>query len=292
MRIALIVNKIAGNGGCGQKYLGVANYFQSAGINFTPMFTEKPGHATELARQAVQSGYEAVVSMGGDGTLNEVVNGVAGSGVILGFIPAGSGNDFGRTFGVSSRDTVGACKVIARAKVQEINIGRVGERHFINIAGAGFDAEVGLTANTWGKRYFRGYMAYVASILRQLVFYTPQEVDIELDGQVRHAKVWFVAIANARYFGGGLMIAPQAELDDDLFDVCIVKEITKFELIKLIPKTFKGEHVHHQAVEMHRARRVRISSLAKMAVQADGEVLGMLPKEFYIATAKQKVFLP
>jgi len=292
LHIALIVNRIAGNGRCGKLYPSVEKYLRDAKMDFTPMFTERPGHAVELAKQAAMAGYDAVVSMGGDGTLNEVVNGIAGNSVVLGFIPAGSGNDFGRTVGIGSYSTDTACRVIAKGNVQEINIGQVNGRYFINIAGSGFDAEVGLTANTWGKKHFRGYMAYVASILRQLVVFKPQEVVIELDGTARQAKVWFVAIANARYFGGGLMIAPQADLYDDLFDVCIVKEITKFELLKMIPKVFKGEHVHHPAVELHRATHVRVSSPVQLAVQADGEVLGKLPQEFKIAPFKQKVFLP
>jgi len=292
LRVALIVNKVAGNGRCGRLYPSVDKFFRDANIEFTPMFTESRGHAVLLAKQAAQAGYGAVVSMGGDGTLNEVVNGIAGSGVVLGFIPAGSGNDFGRTVGIGSQSCDTACQVIAKGQVQEINLGQVNGRYFINIAGSGFDAEVGLTANTWGKKHFRGYMAYVASILRQLVFFTPQEVVIELDGATRKAKVWFVAIANARYFGGGLMIAPQAELHDDLFDVCIVKDVSKLELLKMIPKVFKGGHIHHPAVEMHRAAHVRVASMGRLAVQADGEVLGNLPQEFKIAPVKQKVFLP
>ncbi|MBS3873649.1 MAG: diacylglycerol kinase family lipid kinase [Firmicutes bacterium] len=292
MRIALIVNRSAGHGQCGRKYTHVAEYFKSAGLDFTPLFTEGPGHATALAKQAVHDGYEAVVSMGGDGTLNEVVNGLAGSSAILGFIPAGSGNDFGRTFGLKLQDIVTACQVIVKGKVQEIDVGQIGERRFINIAGAGLDAEVGLMANVWGKKYFRGYTAYVASILRQLFSFKPQEITIELDHTTIKTKAWFVAIANARFFGGGLMIAPHADLNDGLFDVCIVKDLAKLELIKMIPKVFKGDHIHHRAVEIHRSRRVYLSASSKMATQADGEVLGTLPREFCIAPNKQKVFLP
>jgi len=292
MRIALIVNRSAGHGQCGRKYPFVADYFKTAGLSFTPLFTEGSGHATALAKQAVQEGYEAVVSMGGDGTLNEVVNGLSCSSAILGFIPAGSGNDFVRTLGIKPHDIETACQVIAQGRVEEIDIGQIGERSFINIAGAGFDAEVGLMANVWGKKYFRGYTAYVASILRQLISFQPQEVTIELDDVTITTKAWFVAIGNARFFGGGLMIAPQAELTDGLFDVCIVKDLAKLALIKMIPKVFKGEHIHHPAVEMHRSRRVFLSSPTKMATQADGEVLGTLPREYRIAPCKQKVFLP
>jgi len=292
MQIALIVNRSAGHGRCGQKYTFVAEYFKTAGLTFTPLFTDGPGHATALAKQAVQEGYEAVVSMGGDGTLNEVINGLACSSAILGFIPAGSGNDFVRTLGLKPHDILTACKVIVKGRVEEIDIGQIGERRFINIAGAGLDAEVGLMANVWGKKYFRCYTAYVASILRQLITFQPQEINIELDHTTVTTKAWFVAIANAQFFGGGLMIAPQAKLNDGLFDVCIVKDLTKLALIKMIPKVFKGEHIHHPAVEMHRSRRVFLSSSTKMATQADGEVLGTLPREFRIAPCKQKVFLP
>lgn len=291
-RMAIIVNPAAGDGKCKQRYPLVQDYFKTRGIEFKPYFTERRGHGMELARQALHEGYDRIVSMGGDGTLSEVVNGIVNSDVILGFIPAGSGNDFGRTFGLKSGDVLGACKFIEREHVREVDLCVTEGKYFINVAGAGFDAEVGHMANIWGKRYFPGHMAYVASILRELVAYAPQEMTIELDERTMHTRAWLVAVANARYFGGGMMIAPSAEVDDGQLDVYIIKATSKFELLKVLPTVFTGKHVNHLAVECHQARRVRLSSPERLVTQADGEILGTLPREFKISGQKIRMILP
>lgn len=291
-RIALIVNPVAGDGKCLRKLPEVEGLLTGAGIEYTILQTQSVGHAAFLAKQAAQDGFTTVVSMGGDGTLNEVVNGLVGTDCVLGFIPAGSGNDFGRTFGLRSGDVGQACSVILGENVQEIDLGYTEGKYFLNVAGAGFDAEVGHMANVWGKKYFPGHLAYIASILRQLVRFTPREMHIKLDGKMIATKAWLVAIGNARFFGGGMMIAPSAEVDDKLFDVCVIGATSKLELLKVLPKVFKGDHVHHNAVRCYRAAHVKLSSNSSMVTQADGEILGILPREFIISENRIKVLLP
>ena len=292
-RIALIVNPIAGDGKCLNKLPKVENLLTGAGVEYTTLMTQSAGHAISLAKQAARDGFTTIISMGGDGTLNEVVNGIIGAAeCVLGFIPAGSGNDFGRTFGLRSGDVGQACDVILRGNVREIDLGYTEGKYFLNVAGAGFDAEVGHMANVWGKKYFPGQLAYIASILRQLVSFNPRDMHIELDGRLIDTKAWLVAVGNARFFGGGMMIAPAAEVDDRLFDVCVIGATSKLELLKVLPKVFKGDHVHHKAVKCYRASHVKLSSSSTMVTQADGEVLGTLPREFIIAAQRIKVLLP
>jgi len=290
--IALIVNLTAGYGRCRLKYPEVAAYLKQNKIKAKSFFTEKRGHGEELARQAVHEGFEMVVSMGGDGTLNEVVNGVAGSQVTLGYIPAGSGNDFGRIFGLKKGEVIKACSVLKDGHVRAVDLCRTNGRFFINVAGAGFDAEVGHMANIWGKRYFSGAGAYVASILRQLAAFSPREMVIEIDDQRICTKAWAVVAANARYFGGGFMIAPTAEIDDGLLDVYIIGELSKAGLLMVLPRVVTGGHVSHPAVAFRRAKRVRISSAYALAAQADGEIIGRLPQEFEITGQKINMILP
>ncbi|MDP3488357.1 MAG: diacylglycerol kinase family lipid kinase [Bacillota bacterium] len=291
-RTALIVNPIAGDGKCLSKLPKVESILTGAGFEYTILITQSAGHAVSLAKQAAQDGFSTVISMGGDGTLNEVVNGLVGTTCALGFIPAGSGNDFGRTFGLRSGDLGQACTVILQGNVREIDLGYTEGKYFLNVAGAGFDAEVGHMANVWGKQYFPGHLAYIASILRQLVRFSPRDMHIELDGKVVDAKAWLVAVGNARFFGGGMMIAPAAEVDDRLFDICVVGATSKLEFLKVLPKVFKGDHVHHKAVKCYRASHVKLSSNSTMVTQADGEILGTLPREFIIAAQRIKVILP
>ncbi|MBS3949386.1 MAG: diacylglycerol kinase family lipid kinase, partial [Peptococcaceae bacterium] len=150
-RIALIVNPIAGDGKCLRKLPKVEKILTGARVEYTTLMTQSAGHAVLLAKQAAQDGFTTVISMGGDGTLSEVVNGLAGTTCVLGFIPAGSGNDFGRTFGLRSGDVEQACAVIIQEDVREIDLGYTEGKYFLNVAGAGFDAEVGHMANVWGK---------------------------------------------------------------------------------------------------------------------------------------------
>lgn len=292
-RYAIIVNLTAGDGRCRKLWKDVEGYLRNNGVSFTPFFTEQPGHATLLACQAVEQGYEVVVSMGGDGTLNEVVNGLYGKNCTLGLIPAGSGNDFGRTFGLKSGDVRSACELLLTGKEKKIDIGIAEDKkYFINVAGAGFDAEVGQMANLWGKKYFPGQLAYVASILRQLISFNPQDLSIALDGQDYSSKAWLVAVGNAQYFGAGLQVAPGAVVDDGLFDVCIIRETSKLELLRVLPSVSKGEHVKHPAVSIHRAKVVSIEGSRKLVCQADGEIIGNLPVTFRIADEQLSVILP
>jgi len=290
--IALIVNLTAGHGKCRAKYPEVVDYFKQTNTETKSFFTQRKGHGEELAHQAVREGFDVVVSMGGDGTLNEVVNGLANSTTTLGFIPAGSGNDFGRTFGLTNGQVAKACRVLTEGQVRTVDLCRANGRFFINVAGAGFDAEVGHMANVWGKRYFPGHGAYIASILRQLVAFSPREMAIEVDGRDVSTKAWMVAVANARYFGGGFMVAPTAVVDDGLLDVYIIKETSKMGLLRVLPRVMTGDHVSHPAVEFHRAKRVTLNSPHTLAVQADGELIGKLPQAFSIAEHKLKVILP
>lgn len=291
-RIALIVNPIAGDGKCKRKLPEVERIFTKANVDYTVFTTEHAGHAESLTKQALEQGYKTIISMGGDGTLNEVVNGLVGSQAVLGLIPAGSGNDFGRTFGLKSGNIEQACSIIIAGNTREIDVGCTAGKYFINVAGAGFDAEVGHMANVWGKKYFSGHMAYVASILRQLVRFSPKVMDIELDGNPVQVKAWLVAVANARYFGGGLMIAPTAQVDDQKFDVYVIEETSKLELLRVLPKVFTGAHITHPAVHRYHAAQVVLSAHSEMVTQADGEILGTLPRVFKIASQRISVLLP
>ncbi len=290
--IALIVNLTAGFGKCRQKYPEVTATLERQNVKAKSFFTERRGHGEELARQAVREGFEVVVSMGGDGTLNEVVNGIAGSQATLGFIPAGSGNDFGRTFGLKNGEVAEACSVLFGGHVREVDLCRTNGRFFINVAGAGFDAEVGHMANVWGKRYFSGATAYLASILRQLVVFSPREMVVELDERRVSTKAWMVVVANARYFGGGFMIAPTAKVDDGLLDVYIIGVLSKVGLLMVLPRVVTGGHVSHPVVAFHQAKRVKLSSPHALVAQADGELVGHLPQEFAITGEKIKMLLP
>ena len=291
-KYALIVNLIARNGRCRRLWPDIENRLKGAEVEYRAYFTEKAGHAQELAREAAQSGYDTVVSVGGDGTLSEVVNGIYGTGATLGVIPAGSGNDFCRAFAFDLKDLDLSCDILLSGISRPVDVGRVDGRYFINVGGAGFDAEVGNMANIWGKKYFPGFLAYVASILRVLLSFSPRELTITLDDQEIQRRAWLVAVGNAQYFGGGLRVTPNADVSDGLFDVCVVGETSKLELLRVLPRVCKGEHLGHPAVDVYRASQVTISGPGELVSQADGEIIGHLPVQFSIAEMQLQVILP
>jgi diacylglycerol kinase family enzyme len=147
-------------------------------------------------------------------------------------------------------------------------------------------------ANIWGKKYFPGFAAYVASILRVLLSFSPRELTITLDGEEHRLKAWLVAVGNAQYFGGGLQVTPNADVFDRLFDVCVVGGTGKLELLRVLPRVFKGAHLDHPAVKVFRASRVTIAGPTELVSQADGEIIGHLPVEFAIADQQLQVILP
>jgi len=274
MKTLFIVNPAAGRNNSNKIWKEIRTY-----INFAYDFilTKAPGEATEIAKSAVRQGFTRVVAVGGDGTVSEVVNGIAGNDVELGIVPAGSGNDFIKALRVPQRP-MDALSVIERGHSQEVDLGKHDGGFFINVAGAGFDAE---TLNTNKNiKFLRGPLAYVTSVILTLIRYSPKNAEITVDGKTYYRKLWLVAVANGQYFGGGMKISPDAVIDDGMFDVCLVNEISRFEIIKFLPKVFSGAHRDHKAFQVIRGREVKIEFEAPTMVQADGEIIGHTPVTF------------
>lgn len=288
MRYRIVVNPTAGRGAAAHRWQVVAAELAHLGVAYAPHFTTGPGDATAVARRAAAEGFEAVVSAGGDGTLTEVVNGlvgVAGPGraLPLGVLPLGSGNDFARTAGIS-RDLLAAARLLAQPAPRPIDLGRTGGRYFINVASAGMDAEVSRMMNA-DLRWLRGSTAYVVATFATLLRLRPVEVVLELDGTVHRARAVLVAVGNGRFYGGGMMVTPHAELDDGLFDLCVLGAMGRLEFVRAFPTVYRGEHLSHPKVTTYRARRVvlRTAGGERLLAQADGEVIGEAPQEFVVA---------
>ncbi len=246
--------------------------------------TRRPGHARELARDAASRGYDLVVAFGGDGTVHEVVNGIMReerAEAALGIVPAGTGNDIARSFGVPS-DPAEACRVLREKPVlRRMDLARVKDRYFVGVGGAGFDAEVAALCNRWPK-YLPGTITYVLGIFALLATFNPVEVELALDGEVLRQRILLVALGNTQYYGGGMRMCPLARPDDGLLEVVVAGPLGKLETIRLLPTLFKGRHILHRLVSCYRAREVSIRSATPLSLQADGEVLGQLPATFRV----------
>ncbi|MFO7152004.1 MAG: diacylglycerol kinase family lipid kinase [Bacillota bacterium] len=260
-----------------------------ASIDFPHEFalTQGPGQATEIAREAVRAGYDKVVAIGGDGTIREVVQALAHTEACLGVIPAGTGNDFGRSLGIPPEPR-GALEIIKGGYVRRVDLLRSGQNFFANVVGAGLDAEV-VDAVNRGPKVMTGTITYVVQLLRVLAGYSTSEVTLEIDGRTVKRKAWLVAVSNARFFGGGMMICPDALVDDGLLDVCIVNEISKAELLRFLPTVFSGKHKSHPAFEVLKGKRVRMEFAPPAKVQADGDIIDFTPMEFSVEPGALRV---
>ena len=259
------------------------------------METAAEGQGRELARRAVEEGAKIVVAAGGDGTLNEVVNGLMESGedrrnVTLGLLPLGTGNDFARCIGLGT-DLKLAVETLFNGKSQSVDVGQAQGRWFINIAGCGFDAIVAERVNR-GFRLLHGTSAYLAAIAHSLLHLKAAELTLTLDGETHHIRALMCSVANATSYGGGMKVTPDARIDDGLFDICLLADAGRMEFVRAFPCVFKGSHITHPKVTMLRARNVYIESDPPLPLLIDGEVLGTTPVTFTLVPNALQILIP
>lgn len=277
----IILNPVAGRGRGARVESDLRRHLESEGLGFDLVRTAGRGHAVELAERAVHDGFELIVAAGGDGTTHEVVNGLmAASGGreagTLGVIPIGSGSDFAHTAGVPT-DLQAACHRLLDGQVRVVDVGLItmpgqAPRYFDNTLGIGFDGVV--TVEAAKVRWLRGMALYLPVVLKTvfLSLKIPQ-VTIKYDDEELALPALMICVANGPREGGGFFVAPQAQPDDGLFDLCITREVSRPAMLGLIPHFIQGTHVDKEPVTMARAKRVSISSRDDLVAHVDGEVL-------------------
>jgi YegS/Rv2252/BmrU family lipid kinase len=280
LKTELIVNLTAG-GGKPHKHLNtVLKYLKENGLNFKVCTTSYQGEAVELAQKAADNGAELIVSVGGDGTVNEIVNGIMKSknDPSLGIIPLGWANDFIKSTDIPS-DIIEACKILIKGKTKKIDIGVINNQiYFANICGVGFDAEVAHLANQLKTRHpnwnsLNAFVYVFATVKKLLSPFSCHNLKIKFDGQEIHSKILFIAISNGKIYGGRFTITPEAILDDGLLEICLVEEMGRFKYLSIIPKVFKGTHASIKGINFYRAKKVVIQSSEPVLAQVSGEVI-------------------
>ena len=298
----LIVNPVAANGAVGRNWPRVRDFLRAEGVEFDAVLTEEPGHAIHLARQALEEGYRTIVAVGGDGTVNEVVNGLVVEGsvdpeVALGIIPWGTGADFTRTLG-TPRNYMEAGRRLLRLETQSVDLGRIiclregqeVERYFINAAGLGFDGEIAELANRFPK-VLGGTLTYLVCLFIGLVTYRNKNVEFSFDGQRVRGRINSVIVCNGRYLAGGMLAAPDASIEDGIFDVVILGNLNKLEVVVNIPKIYKGTHLTVPKVSLCHAKEIHVEAQERMFLQADGELVGEAPATFQIVPQALRVLV-
>jgi diacylglycerol kinase (ATP) len=272
--IALLTNPTAGKGRGAKVRQRVVGRLRAAGLTVRDLSGRDAGEALELARQCVADGVDALVVCGGDGMVHLAVQAVANTGIPLGIVPAGTGNDVARYFDLPRKDPDAAVDRVVAGTTRTVDLARSGSQFFVTVLAAGFDAKVNERANrmTWPK----GQMRYNIATLAELRVFEPLSYTLQLDDRQVSLQAMLVAVGNGPSFGGGLRITEGAVLDDGLLDVVIIKPISKPDLIRTYPKLFKGTHVHHPQYEHHLVRSVTIAAPGIVAY-ADGERFGPLP---------------
>ncbi len=291
----VIVNPVAGAYSTRRKWPRISRLMKYVGLSFDYQYTEGIGHAIELARAATSAGYPYVVAVGGDGTVNEVANGIlrstGASSTVLGVVSTGTGSDFARSVGIP-RHYASACSCLTSQRRSVIDVGVVEYRSkgqtlrrcFVNTAGIGFDAAaVEMTERL--PKYFGGTIPYLAGLLRALFGYRNKSVVLHVGDKVETARMLSVVVANGSYFGGGMHVAPEASLNDNLLDVVVIGDVGKFELLKALPMVYKGTHGTHPKVSIEKATNITVQSSEQILVHADGELLGEGPASFWLMPA-------
>ena len=287
-----IINPAAGAGKTAHRWPRIMELLKSIGLRFEHDWTEAPGHAVELAREAAQKGYEQIVSVGGDGTINEVINGLYANGnisdIMLGIISTGTGGDYARAVGVR-RPYEEMCQCFLNPKKLTVDLGVVEymsngnkvKRLFANFAGMGFDAEI-VRRTTRQFKSMGSTASYLMGLLTTLMFYRNKQVSLVIDGEVIDREVCTVIMNNGKYGGGGMLTAPGADLTDGYFDVLIIGDMSKPDLLWSLPRIYKGTHLTHPKVELRKAKEIEIHTEESLSLQADGELLGQVPARFSI----------
>jgi len=264
-------------------------------FKYSPVFTEYPRHAIQLSCDLIEKGFKKIIVVGGDGTMNEVVNGLflqqrfRTTRIILGMITVGTGNDWGRMFSIP-KDYEQAVSVLKKCNtclqdagtVKYMNSDEQNHRYFINIAGLGFDAVVTKKTNAQKERGKSSTLLYFYNILSSLFSYSYADACISIDGKDYRNKVFSMNVGIGKYNGGGMMQVPAAVPDDGLFDLTIIRKISKPDLIVSLKRLYNGTIAQHPKVTTYTGKEIRIDSPEKILLETDGESLGHTPLEFNI----------
>jgi diacylglycerol kinase (ATP) len=289
MEYKIIANPAAGKGKATALIEEVRSALREHKVKFDVVLTKAPGDAADLARLAAEEGWQVIVSLGGDGTASEVIGGLAGTNSVLGIISCGTGNDIARSLGVPI-NTEQAINTLLAGRKRRIDVGWEKDQLFANIAGVGFSCEVTCQANA--MRRLKGSLAFLAATYKALSSMKARQVRIEMDGEIIETKVVSVTISNMKYAGGGMVFAPDAIVDDGLFDICIVRDIGKISFALTFPQMYKDTGARHPALSRHRARSVRIFAEQPIEKLFDGNINGKTPLEAKILPKAIDVLVP
>ena len=307
MKTAVIVNPHSAGGQTATRWPALREAIEARLGPVESFFTERAGHATQLARRLLQGGFDRILGVGGDGTFNEIANGfLAGdepvrASACLGLLPMGTGGDFQRSLGIPATP-VEAIGVIATGRCREIDVGRADfqahggrreQRYFVNLVSFGMGGEVSARARNAARR-FGGKAAFFYATLRVFLTYRGKPVRLILDetGPAREYRILNVAVGNGRFHGGGMYVCPEARLDSGWLEVTVIEDLSLYTLLRDHRYLYDGNIYEHPKCHHFRARTLQASSPVETRIEVDGEPLGRLPLTLTVLPRRLKVLAP
>lgn len=269
----IILNPFAGKGKAFRCVRTIEHYFIKFNMPYEMVLTDCSRQAIDFAHEAVIQGVENIIAAGGDGTINEVINGIMKSGypenVNVGIIPVGGGNDFAKNFDLPHK-LRGIIEIIKEHHVSNVDIGQVENYYFINTLGVGFDAQVAIsyTRNKW----LNGVPGYMYAVMKALIKKDSYYVTLTINGETFKQDALFVSVGNGVCCGGKFYLTPNAKIDDEEFDFCIIDKLSRRKILKFIPKAVKGLHTELPAAHMYKGQQILIQAQRDLPLYMDGEI--------------------
>lgn len=286
----IVLNPAAGRGAAGRARDTVTRAFRAQGWTVELLITERPGHATELAREAATAGARHVIAVGGDGSVHEVANGLlqAGTETLLGVVPIGSGNDFAKLLGVFRHSPERAVARVVTAQRRRFDVGKVGDEWFVNSMGFGFGPAVVRLRN--GMSHLTGFLSYLVPILRAFGSFTPPQFDIRAAELRESQPMMMVEVCNGTTAGGSYRFAPEADPADGRLDVCLIRQVSLPRFLLAIPRVIRGTHGTMKEVTIFRTSSVSIRTPSvPLVLHLDGELREPGGHECTVTLERQKL---
>jgi YegS/Rv2252/BmrU family lipid kinase len=287
-RLALLVNPASGGGRALRALPAVHAELDRLGAPHRTVTTRSSEHAADEAARAGQAG-ETVVAIGGDGLLRPIASSLKGTGAAVALVPSGRGNDLARVLGIP-REPAAAARIAVQGAERPLDVASVDGTPFLGIASFGFDSECNRIANQ--AKLIKGEAVYLYAALRALAAWKPAGFEVTVDGDHHAMTGWSVAVGNSRAYGGGMLLLPDAELDDGKLDVFLASETSKLTFLREFPKVFKGTHVKSAHVRLMQGEVIEVSSDRPFVIYADGDPIGATPATMRVERRALRVIAP
>lgn len=290
-RYCLIANRTSGSGSAGAYVDRAKEALKKRGVDFEIRETQYPGHATELAKAAIDDGFDVIVAVGGDGTLRETAMSVVHTDRVLGLLPCGTGNDYARPLGIPT-ELEPALDILLNGRNKTVDAGMANDQIFFNIAGFGFDVDVLDYTEEFKPKCRNGETAYRLGVLKAVFGLKLRKTTLTFPDGTIERNVLMAAAGVGTHFGGGMNVLPESDMSDGLLDVCIAHDVTRLKLLKLLPKFIKGRHIGMPVITYRKTTEVSVVCDPVSRIEVDGERMDGTPVTFRVLPGALTVRAP